>query len=321
MPLVLYTDAGGTLPHAPLHGAAKLYERSAEDRATRLAAVVIAWNVFQHFYPYFDVVKTDWRAELPKALSSAATDATVQEFHKTLRRLVAALKDGHGRVGSPRGSRVLHPPVTMDWIEDQFIVTRVRKGAEGMKPGDRVLKIDGKPVDQAAAEARALISAATEQWMRWRLAAEELSTCDPATQRMTLEVEPYTAQGTSKTVELACGSFKFKDPAFYTEPRPEKIADLEPGIVYVDLERIDEADWKGVVPRLEKAAGIIFDMRGYPGRPGISGPGAPHRHAPSAARSGTSRRLGCPTASTSASTRTAGTCRRNNPISKPAVCS
>ena len=31
-----------------------------------LAAVIVAWNVLQHFYPYFPVVKTDWPAELKR---------------------------------------------------------------------------------------------------------------------------------------------------------------------------------------------------------------------------------------------------------------
>ena len=44
--------------------------------------MIIAWNVFQHFYPYFDVVKTDWPAELPKALRTAATDAGPDEFER-----------------------------------------------------------------------------------------------------------------------------------------------------------------------------------------------------------------------------------------------
>jgi hypothetical protein len=65
-----------------------------------LAGVIIAWNVFQHFYPYFDVAKTDWPAQLPKALRTAANDAGPDEYQKTLSRLVAALKDGHGRVAA-----------------------------------------------------------------------------------------------------------------------------------------------------------------------------------------------------------------------------
>jgi C-terminal processing protease CtpA/Prc len=268
VPLALYADAGGTLPHAPFPESNMLYDRSAQDRGTRLAAVIIAWNVFQHFYPYFVVAKTDWRAELPKALRSAAVDSGVDDFQKTLQRLVAAPKDGHGNVGSPRQRASSQPPVTLDWVENQFMVTRVRKGeSEGVASGDRVLKIDGKPVGQATAEARALISGATEQWVRWRSVAA-LSACNADTKRMSLEIEPFANPAAVQVVELTCDSPKFKDMETYTEPRPDKIAELEPGIFYVDLDRVDEADWQSLVPRLEKATGIIFDMRGYPGRPG-----------------------------------------------------
>jgi len=267
VPLALYVDSEGTLPHAPRAGAPPLYQRRTEDRGTRLADVIIAWNVFQHFYPYFEVVKTDWPAELPKALRTAATDSGPDEFENTLGRLVAALKDGHGRVTSARPKPMMVPPLTLDWIEGQFVVTRVQSGkSEGIAPGDRILKIDGKPIDQAAAEARSVISGATDQWIRWR-SASALSTCN-STARMTLEVEPFSNPGAARTVEFTCGAPKLKDMETYTEPRPEKIAELAPGILYVDLDRVTVADWTAVVPRLEKAAGIIFDMRGYPGQPG-----------------------------------------------------
>ena len=269
VPLAVYADSSGTLPHLPRADASILYERSAEDRATRLAAVIIAWNVFQHFYPYFDVVKTDWPLELSTALGRAATDTGIDDFHKTLLRLVAALKDGHGNVMSPHTRAYLQPPLTLDWVEGQFIVTRVQKGkSEGVTLADRILKIDGTSIDPAAAETRALISGATEQWIKYRSAAR-LAACDPETGRMSLELEPFANPGTSKMVELACVAPTYKDVATYTEPRPDKIAEIEPGIIYVDLDRISEPDWIAVVPRLEKAKGIIFDMRGYPGQPGI----------------------------------------------------
>ncbi len=46
------------------------------------------------------------------------------------------------------------------------------------------------------------------------------------------------------------------------EPRNRTVC--EPG-----LDRVAEADWNPLVARLEKAKGIIFDMRGYPGQPAI----------------------------------------------------
>jgi C-terminal processing protease CtpA/Prc len=270
VPLDVYADERGTLPHAPAADPPARFDRSAADRGTRLAAIVIAWNVMQHFYPYFDVVKTDWPGELPKALTAAATDTGVSDFLDTLRRLVAALHDGHGRVSPPNVQGAMVAPVTMDWVAGDFLVTRAPKGVEGVAPGDRVLKIDGKSIAQAAAEVRALISGATDQWIRYR-SASELSTCHagPRTGRISLEIEPYAARGTSKAVELTCVAPRYKDMETYTEPRPEKIAELAPGILYVDLDRVTEDDWKSVVPRLAEAKGILFDMRGYPGQPGI----------------------------------------------------
>jgi hypothetical protein len=87
----------------------------------------------------------------------------------TLERLVAALKDGHGNVMCPAARPLSQPPLTLDWIEGQFVMTRLPKGkSEGIAPGDRILKIDGKTIDQAAAEVCSLISGATEQWIRHR---------------------------------------------------------------------------------------------------------------------------------------------------------
>ncbi|HST57588.1 MAG TPA: hypothetical protein VLK84_02800, partial [Longimicrobium sp.] len=101
IPLALYADGTGTLPRTaapPAVDAPQAAVLSGDDRGGRLAAVALGWNVFQHFYPYFDVSDADWPAELPRALRSAATDAGECAFLRTLRVMVAALDDGHGRV-------------------------------------------------------------------------------------------------------------------------------------------------------------------------------------------------------------------------------
>jgi hypothetical protein len=40
------------------------------------------------------------------------------------------------------------------------------------------------------------------------------------------------------------------------------------GIYYVDISRIDDADFRQALPKLEQAQGIVFDFRGYPSRLG-----------------------------------------------------
>jgi C-terminal processing protease CtpA/Prc len=266
VPLALYRDREGTLPRVPADtkppAPAKPagFTPSGNDRATRLADVVLAWNVFQHFYPYFDVVPTDWMAELPKALTAAATDADERAFQKTLRRLVAALQDGHGGVFH-NGLRYTHRlPLAWDWVEDQLVVTHVDPAlAPGINRGDVVVSIDGRPAREALGAIEELISGATLQWRRWRALAE-LASGDQGSQA---RLELRRPSGEAFTTTLA-RTAPTHGPGSPEEPRPEKIAEIRPGIWYVDIGRINDQDFQGAVESLAKAKGVIFDLRGYP---------------------------------------------------------
>ena len=96
VPTAVYADEKGTLP-VPRSEDSNANDRlpaprssgftpSGNDRATRLADVILAWNVFQHFYPYFDVVQADWPVELQRTLTQAAGDTDEARFLQTLRR-------------------------------------------------------------------------------------------------------------------------------------------------------------------------------------------------------------------------------------------
>jgi C-terminal processing protease CtpA/Prc len=54
------------------------------------------------------------------------------------------------------------------------------------------------------------------------------------------------------------------DTESLNEMRPPKISELKQGIFYVALDRIKDEDFQAALPQLEKAKGIIFDLRGYP---------------------------------------------------------
>jgi len=256
VPLTLYTDSRGTLPQRPLPEF-QCCSVAIEDRATRLGSVILAWNVAQHFYPYFDVVDTDWPAALSSAIRTAATDTGPDDFLVTISRLWAALRDGHGFVNGPQSYTTA--PLVWDWIEDQLVVTALKRTAgDGVAPGDRVLRVDGKPVEEALAEKEELISGATPQWIRYR-ALRALAECRNQSRTLPLEIEPYDAPGTSHTIQLNCVS-----DFTWDEPRPNVVQELEPGILYVDINRLTEADWARAVAAAAAAKGVIFDLRGYP---------------------------------------------------------
>ncbi len=267
VPVALYADETGTLPKVrEPENPGRQARLSAEDRATRLAAVALGWNVLQHFYPYFDVVQADWPAALREALTAAATDADGRAFLRTLRLMVAALHDGHGNVsvvdtpGAPRPTL----PLLWDWVEGRLVITHVAEDAPGeaasLRPGTVVLAIDGRPAADALADAERPVSAATEQWRRFR-GLRELAAGDKA-RDVALEIQD--AEGRVRMVKLHRASRG--EPL--AEPRPPKIHEIEPGVLYIDMARVDDREFREALPRLEKAEGIVFDFRGYPGRIG-----------------------------------------------------
>jgi C-terminal processing protease CtpA/Prc len=251
LPLALFADAKGvSVPKST-----PTIRFTANDRATRIGDVVIAWNILQHFYPYFDAIRTDWPKALETALESAAADRDEDAFLLTLRKMIAALKDGHGHVSF--GSPGAPAPLAWDWIEGRLVITQVPDSqGQPIERGDAVLSINGKPVEQAIAQAEALVSGATPQWIRSR-ALHEIGV-GSANEPLVLEIESFREPGHRQTVTLKRGA------SAAIETRPAKIAELRPGIYYVDLTRISDSDFAGAVPKLAKATGIVFDMRGYP---------------------------------------------------------
>lgn len=258
VPVTLYAGSQGTLPLRDSVASTDFWIRDASDRATRLAGVILAWNVYQHFYPYFDVEQVDMPGELQRALLSAAANTGASDFAITLRKLVAAMKDGHGNV-SYNAPTPYMVPLVWTWAEGQLIVTRVKDDQrQAVQPGDRILAIDGVPAETVQARMEALEAGATPQLIRLK-ASTEIARCLDSHQ-MTLEIEPYAAQGASRTVQFSCRAADYD----WSEPRPFKVSELEPGISYVDLNLLTAADLAAALPQLQAANGIVFDFRGYP---------------------------------------------------------
>jgi C-terminal processing protease CtpA/Prc len=270
VPLAVYADAGGTLPRAtakprPPRKPAD-FPPTGDDRATRLADVLLAWNLFQHFYPYFDVVETDWPAALRECLTAAATDPDAAAFHDTLKRLVALAYDSHGTVRGGSGTVAVGGalPLAWDWFEDRLVVvTADRDHAGRVRPGDVVRSIDGTSAAERVRAAERLMSGATPQFRRYR-AMQELRN-GPVGQPVTLELQP--PQGPAYTVtlrRLAADDSPLRGPSL-REWRLPRLKELKPGILYVDLDRYDSADYfREVAPKLVTAKGVVFDVRGYP---------------------------------------------------------
>lgn len=261
VPLVVLGDEKTTWPPAGETLAALQRDLAAlgasswtgEDWRVRVGAMVIAWNVFEHFYPYFDLVKADWPAELTSGLGRALTDRNARQFQDSLRRLVAAASDGHGGVYNRALAQDRKGlPCLLDLVDEKVVVS-VPDAAGVLRHGDVVRSIDGVDALEELARAAALRSG-SPQWRRY-MAVRWLGTGSPGREAK-LSVE---RTGTLLDVSVPRGG---EMPQ--TDHALPPIATLAGGVLYVDLTRAEHAAIAARLAELAAAPGVVFDLRGYP---------------------------------------------------------
>lgn len=265
IPLALYSDENHTLGKNERYLFPRLLEKlqavadsklTANDEDVRLADVVIAWNVFQHFCPYFDVVNVDWDSELTNTLRKATTDKNERDFYYTLSRLIAKLQDGHGGVKHEIENKWAGLPFRVDWIENQVVVTACKEPTK-VKIGDIILSVDGTKAEQTLLDAEEYISG-SPQWRRY----------------VALRRFAYGERGTKANLVIKRGNqtFEFEVERNYiahirhavSESKRPKIEAIRDDIYYVDLTRAEMPEIEERMDDLANAKGVIFDLRGYP---------------------------------------------------------
>lgn len=259
VPLALYGTDSHTYPAADADAFENLEtalknedpdQWSANDLNVRWAGVMMAWNVFQHFYPYFDVVKVNWNKVLNRTLRRTRGDEHEKDFLKTLQHMVALLQDGHGNVYHPLMNEMAGFRFKVEWIEKQLAITVSKNKL--FKRGDIFLAVDGKDAEDALLEAEKYISG-SPQWRRWR----------------SLNRFCYGEKGTTALFKIKRDEQEIEITIARTFQEPirefyrKNIDELKPGIFYVDLRKLRMEELEEAIAKLAEAKGVIFDARGY----------------------------------------------------------
>ena len=227
----------------------------AADLPHRVGNVVQLWNVFQHFYPYFDVVDTDWSEVLDLALERSLADTDRRQHHETLSWMVAQLHDGHGSVFDPDRDRHRgRLPLALEWVEDAPVVVAVGSGAP-FELGDVLLEIGGRPVLERLAELRRSISGSS-RWKTHRALTELLSGPSDS------DVDVVVARAGERVRVATRHALALSRPV--TKQGLPAVHAFADGVRYVDLGRASWLEIQPFLDELAKAPGVVFDLRGYP---------------------------------------------------------
>jgi hypothetical protein len=164
MPLSLYSTKEHTFPISNLSQLISLKEdldkfsvSTLKNRNVHIANVIIAWNVFQHFYPYF-CVNMEWEKELRATLYNLYERESDPKFFESFEEMTAKLQDAHLIIS---GANYIGYglKIKTDIFDNNIIVTS--SGSDQIKEGDIIKIIDGKNAMDELREKEVLISASS----------------------------------------------------------------------------------------------------------------------------------------------------------------
>ncbi len=260
VPLALYNVNGHTYPKTEDKILSELKKeinnvniQQGYNRQVNLTSVVIAWNVFQHFYPYFDVIETNWEKVLSETLQEVYSNTDKVDFTKTLSKMVAKLEDGHGVV---YGERMYHLPIRTELIEHDIVITS--SNDPKLKIGDIIKKVNGVAAEKVQKEMEKLISG-SPQLRKHRALNVFGSTFHSELLKVLIERD---GKELSLDVYNNCSNKNiFFNPINNFQYKTVDIKELEPGIFYVNLLNCSSANFTNQIDKLAKAKSVIYDYR------------------------------------------------------------
>ena len=285
VPLTLLTNNTSTYPQTDRSKLALLqselenisFKAYGFEPQVNMASIIITWNVLQHFFPYFDVIDTDWNKVLGETINSTLANKQRIDFFGTLSQMIALLDDGHGSVYFEPMNFL---PIKAELIDKKIIITASDDST--LKIGDIILKIDGKSSSEEFEERKKVVSG-SPQLRKYRalnilgskLSAENTfvaklntnmfandskETNSRPSDETQLLIERDEKEQTIVVANKGQGSLLF-NPIDKRKYSSETILEIEPGIYYVNMAKCTINEFEQKKHILAKAKAVIYDQR------------------------------------------------------------
>lgn len=260
LPISLWGSNDETFPKADVQKLKLLKQKIKTNQSIlfqRMGSLVITWNIFQHFYPYFKEVEVDWEKEFQSAVHDVYENRTDKDFLNTLRKLTSKLKDGHVYI-TQNLNKDYCLPITWEWIEGNLIITNVFDKDYNLEVGDIVTKVNNISAKEHFHNVEQYISAATPGYQKYLSQTRTLF--GELDSKSILSIKGIN--GIKKDIILKHTFFPF---AIYEKIKNKtRYQLLENNIIYLNLDQIYMPEIDSLMPKILESNGLICDLRGYP---------------------------------------------------------
>jgi hypothetical protein len=238
------------------------------DPGYQLLALFRFWNIIEYWFPYRDVIGSDWEQELRAFIPRIAVAADSEIYKREMIALIATVHDTHANLWSSLDARpptgACQIPITLRFIENQAVVIGDRDAtaeiASSPQAGDIVNAIDGVAVTELIRRWSPYYAASNEP-TRLRDIARSMTrgACGPAALTVSRD-------GTTQELKAArTAPSQASPPAGLTHDRPGDVfRKLSAEVAYLKLSSVKAAQAASYIESAAGTKGLIIDIRNYP---------------------------------------------------------
>lgn len=230
------------------------------DTGFRLLALFRYWNIIQYWFPYRDVIGSDWNDVLDEMLPRFVAATTRDDYRLALHALIARVNDTHANLWSsvnvrpPGGSASV--AAALRPIEGRAVVYDVSSDEVPLEAGDVIRAVDGVDVTTLVEKWSPLYSASNDA-SRLRDIMRSLTRGDPGTCSLRIE------RG-GREQDVVATRVSQPDVEHYHDHAGDAFQLLADDVAYLKLSAVSRGDAVSYVERAEGTRGLVIDIRNYP---------------------------------------------------------
>lgn len=228
------------------------------DESFRVGNVINFYNVFQHFYPYFDEINVDWDKAFNQALSKSIKDQNMDDHIATLKIFGTSLNDGHFKVYRIGDNGNYGPPILWEWVENKLVITKVIRKIKGLKRGDIVTHVNGISTIDYFNKVYKNISSATKGYL------EEQAEYSSLYGERNSEIKITVAEKNFILIRDELYRAKYQIPN--KNDTLARYKEISKDVFYINLTKLGMSEIEELLPKLKETKAIICDVRGRPNR-------------------------------------------------------
>ncbi len=242
-----------------------IYRDRYPDTGYRLLSLYRYWNYVQYFFAYKYLIGEDWKDVLSEFIPKFINAKDKLDYQLTVQEICARLNDSHAQVYSNNIQEYwgnMTVPIKTTFINKELIVSGyyddISSPKNGLKRGDKIIKIDNKSIPQIIKEKSKYISASNDNRKLDFLSQKILNTNnDKIKIEFIRDDKKYI-----KELKAEIPASKYYDSNISHKILLFKMLTNE--VAYINALHLTKQNFPKIRTEIDKSKALIIDLRCYP---------------------------------------------------------